>query len=126
MKIRKIEMMRLYAVSETPNRDGLYDILPFDGNESDFNQEFERENLDAELDAMVDRFYGGGTYIEVDETDDLETCGECIRLQIGEERIEVPDILGKINADPDNSTTYLLVNRTLEEGCWVVAERCDS
>jgi len=126
MKIRKIEMMRLYAVSETPNEEGLYDILPFDGNEADFNQEFERENLDDELDAMVDRFYDGGTYIKVDETIDLETCGECIRLEIGDDRVEVLDILGKINADPDNSTPYLLVNRTLEEGCWVVAERCDS
>jgi len=119
-------MIRLYAVSESPNEEGLYDILPFDGNEADFNQEFYQDELDEELDAMLDRFYGGGAYIKVDETTDLETCGKCIRLQIGEDRIEVPDILGKINADPDNSTTYLLVNRALEEGCWVVAERCTS
>ena len=122
MRIRKIEMVRLYAVSETPNEAGQYDLVPFDFKEPDFNQEFEQENLNDELDALVDHLYGGGTWIEIDETTDHETCGEFLRIQIGEDCIEVPDILDKINSDPDDSI-FLLVDRALKDGCFVVAER---
>ena len=122
MKIRKIDVWRLYAVLETPNEKGLYDLIPFVDNLSDFNEEFERYCLDETLDALVSRLYGGGFCIEVDETE-LETCGDFIRLQVGEHRVEVPDILDKINADPDDSKTYLLVDRALEDARWVIAER---
>jgi len=125
MKIRKIEMMRLHAVSETPNGNGMYDLVPFDFKEPDFNQEFEREDINDELDALVKYYYGNGAWVEVDETD-VETCGEFVRIQVGESLIEVPDILDKINSDPDISTTYLLVDRELTEGCFVVAERIDA
>ena len=122
MKIRKLDLIRLYAVSETPNENGLFDLVPFDFEEPDFNSEFEREDLNNELDALAGHFYGDATWVEVDETE-AETCGEFLRIQIGEDRIEVPDILSKINADPDDSTIFLLVARTLEDGSWVVAER---
>jgi len=138
MEIRKIDLMRLYAVSETANENGRYDIVPFDFQPDfkpdfnpdftrpDFNHEFEKEDLNAVLDALVDYIYGGGTYTEVDETADIETCGEFVRIQVGESLIEVPDVLDKVSNDPDTSTTYLLVNRELTEGCWIVAERITS
>ena len=128
MKIRKIEMTRLSALSETPNENGLYDLIPFVDNLSDFNQEFERDCLDATLDALVSRLYEGGKgiYLEVDETDlaasGIEVRGEFLRVQVGEEIIEVPNILDEINADSDKSAIYLLVNPALTEGCWVISE----
>ena len=122
MKVKRIEMMRLYAVSETANEKGDYDLIQFDDSLSNFNQEFERDCLDETLNALVSRLYGGGFCIEVDETE-LETCGGRIRLQVGEHRVEVPDILDKINADPDDSKTYLLLDRTLNDARFVVAER---
>ena len=124
MEIRKIEMMRLYAVSETPNENGLYDLVPFDIEEPDFNQEFEKEDIGEELNALVDCLYGGGKWIEVDETTDVEGKEGFHYIQVGNDLVEVPDVLDKISADPDNSTTYLLVNRELTEGAWIVAERC--
>ena len=125
MKIKKLDLMRLYAVNETPNENGYYDIVSFDGEEANFNQEFEAEDLHNELNALVDHHYGGGFWVEVDETS-VETCGEFLRISIGEDRIEVPDILDKINNDPDDSTIFLLVDLALAEGCWVVAEKCTS
>ena len=126
MRIRKIEMTRLWAVSETPNEDDHYDLVPFDIKDADFNQEFEHASLDEELDALVDNLYGnGGKCIEVDETD-VETSGEFLRIQVGEDCIEVPDILDKVNVDADNATIYLVVDRALENGTWVVAERCSA
>ena len=124
MKVRKIDMMRLYAVSETPNENGLYDLVPFDIEEPDFNQEFEKEDIDEELNALVDCLYGGGKWIKVDETTDVESKEGFHYIQVGNDLVEVPDVLDKISADPDNSTTYLLVNRELTEGAWIVAERC--
>jgi hypothetical protein len=53
MRLRIIKLMRRYAVSETPNEDGMYDLVPFDTNEADFNEAFEQECLDDELDALV-------------------------------------------------------------------------
>ena len=126
MKIRKLDLVRLYAVNEVANEDGHYDLVPFDGEVSDFNKEFEQEDLDDELDSLLDHLYGGGSYIEVDENTDLEICGECIRISVGGDYIEVPCNPDKINNDPDNSTIYLLVDQRLEDGCWIVSERVAS
>ena len=113
----------MYAVAETLNENGMYDPMPFDIEAADFNQEFERESLDEILDDLVDNLYGsGGKCIEVDVTD-VETSGEFLRIEVGEDCIEVPDILDKVNVDADNATIYLLVDRALENGAWVVAER---
>jgi len=144
MKIRKIEMMRLYAVSETPNENGLYDLIPFGINEDSlydlvtsdiktayFDQQFEHEKLDDVLCALVDYHYGGGKFIKIDSTVDYTCSGVmCVEgyiyIKAGRELIAVPDVLDKINADPDISTIYLLVNRKLTEGAWIVAENLAS
>ena len=125
MKIRQISKMRLYAVAETPNENGMYGLIPFDIKGADFNQEFEDGSLDEELDALVDCLYGnGGRCIEVDGTD-VETNGKFLSLQIDDDYIEVPDVLDKVNVDAD-ARIYLLVDRALEDGTWVVAERCSA
>jgi len=127
IEIRKIAMIRLFDLDETPNEDGLHDLIPFDDTLAEFNEEFEEENLYEELDALVEHLYGGGgTYIEVNEDTVLETNGGFLRIQIDESLIEIPDILDKINTDPDISTIYLLVNQELTTGDWIVAEHIAS
>ena len=127
MKIKKIEMTRLYALSGVLNENGLYDLIPFDENGAAFNEEFEEGSLHDKLNALLAHLYGGGFYLDVDETDladcGIETRGDFLRVQVGDETIEVPDVTDKINADSDESTTYLLVDRSLENANFVVAER---
>ena len=127
MRIRKIQMTRLSALSETPNDNGLYDLVPFGEKQAEFNEEFEAESLDDKLNALLAHLYGGGFCLEVDETDlaacGIEIRGEFLRVQVGDETIEVPNVFDKINADPDDSKTYLLVDGSLENANFVVAER---
>jgi len=125
MKLRKIEMMRFYGVSEVANEDGLYDPLPLDGKDADFNEEFEKECLDEVLDAMVARFFGDGSYIEINEDSDYEVCGDAVRISIGDDCVEIPINPDKINCAPDD-LVYLLVDKALEDACWIVVERCVS
>ena len=123
MKARAIHIVRLYAVSEITDENGLHDLVPFDEKESEFNEVFEGDLLDIKLNELLISLYGGGFCVEIDEDTELETCGDFVRVQVEEHRVEVLDILDKINADSENSTTYLLVDRALAEACFVVAER---
>jgi len=123
MKARAVHIVRLYAVSEAQNENGLYNLVPFDEKEAEFNEEFEGDDLDNKLNALLISLYGGGFCVEIDEDTELETCGDFIRIQVEEHRVEVPGIIDKINADSDSSKTYCLVDGALEDACFVVAQR---
>ena len=125
MRICTLETVRLRAVSDKLNEEGVYTLESFDIKDADFNQEFDIDSLDDELYALVDYLYGGGHCIEVDE-DEVETIGKFLRIRVDGECIELPNVLDSIDTDPDNAKTYLLVDKTLEDACWVVAERCSA
>jgi len=131
------EMMRLYAVNETPNKDGLYDLVPFDDvdfDDVDFDQEFECEQLDDRLDKLCKSLYGSDTYHGYTVFDDFSGCvhhgngcgcGECFFTKFYGYLtwFGVPNIFGRLNADPNTATLHLLADHESKDGCWVVAVR---
>ena len=122
----KIEttIMRLYAVSETPNEDGMYNIIPFDTKEIDFNKRFEQAYLDYELYALVNSFYRGGTYTQIGERSKTGGIWGELFISIGEGYIWLPDIFDRLKTDPlysSISAIYLLADRGLKNWRFVVA-----
>jgi len=117
-QLLKIETARLYAVSETPNAKALYGLEPFESD--DFNKKFDFDNIDDELKALTDYLFDGGEYFQITD-EDYDENGN-VSIQSGDDSIEIPDIVEKIETDPDRSTFYIVVDRQYTEYRWVVAE----
>jgi hypothetical protein len=123
-RVRKNGMIRLWAVSETPDENGMHDLILFDIDRR-FNQAFEQERLDDKLEILTLSFFGYGFYNIYDEPYLSEFTKRYVRSMKGvglkRKRLNMPD---KINVNPDTMTIYLLFDGECERGCWVVAERC--
>ena len=119
MFLTETKIVRLYAVSECPDDDGKFELMPFQWDE--FNREFDENCLDDELNSLCEYLYDGARYFEITK----ELCGndESIPIQIdGEVKFVIRDIVGKIDSDFDRSEYYIFVNKECTEYCWVVAE----
>ena len=112
-----IETARLFAVSETPNAEALYGLEPFDSD--DFNKEFDFDNIDDELQALTDYLFDGGKHFQITE-DHCDENGNVV-IQSGGDNIEIPNVVERIEADPEKSTYYIVVDRQYTEYRWIVA-----
>ena len=137
MKLESVEMARLFEVSEVPDEDGFYNLGPFENAHPalDLNLEFDRCDIDNELEAVLDHFYGfsqsrimsdgsikiiggGGLRIEITD-DDCDDDGN-IRIQINGHNVVIPDIREKINTIREESSYHILIDRDLTQYRWVV------
>jgi len=129
---RRSTTFRLFVVSKHLDKDGLHKLIPFGPDE--FNQEFDEDCIDDELDRLCDYLYGGAMCKEI--TEDMCDYEGNIYIQFSPNRrdkMTVPDIIGKIDSDPDNSKYYIFVHRDYrysydgrKEYLWVVAKQSEA
>ena len=119
-KLVQVEKVHLFSVSESLNEQGLYALELFDPKGS--SSEFDRDHIDDELKDLVDRLFGSGECFEIDANTDYDDGGN-IRIEVGGEScLVIPDIIEKIDTDPEKSTFYVLVDAEYTEYRWVVIE----
>lgn len=112
---------RLYPVVETPDAEGNYVLGDFELE--DRNREFSETQTQEELHAATDYLLGGGDYCRID--DGVEFDGDdSIRIDLGNgDSLSVPDIREQIDADPEKTDYYIIVNQEYTEYRWIVCER---
>ena len=117
MQLLMCNLFRLYAVSETPDEHGQYNLVPFRNNT--FNQDIDESKTNEVLEGLVDAFYEQGGWYEIAD----KIYDGVIRIDLDDdERLEVRDIIDQINTDPDRCRRlYILVDAECTEYQWVVA-----
>lgn len=119
------ENVRLYLVAETVNERGRYDLELFEND--DFDNEIDSEDVGYQLNDLLDYLFGGGLCVEADERFEynfsvsFDDVGN-VCIQHNDFTIEIPDIIGKINAKHDDSKFYIMIDGEFSEYRWVVVE----
>ena len=121
MNLTSTTTFRLYDVSTQVDEHGHYGLEAFAN--AAYNEVIDEGKLNETLCQLADVQFGqsGCRYFEI--TDDVETDEHgklCIDLD-DDERLEVRDIVDKINIAFDESRLYVLVNATRTEYQWVAA-----
>ena len=114
------ESLRLFDTSEFPNeKSSLYELESFD--DSDLNQVFCEDEIDEKLNDLLNHFYGGGTYFEVD--DEMYDDGILYISLDDDSRLEIRDLRDQISADDERATYFLLIDNQYQDRRWIVAEK---
>ena len=109
--------MRFYAVSQKADESGFYTIEPFESEQ--FNQEFDFDDLDNELDCLRDYLYGDGTWYQID--DDACVDGIVCVQPSGSYPINIADIRDQIYCD-EGSSYFIIVDADCSKCEWIVCE----
>ena len=131
MKLVK-QMFRLYDLKETKNEgECRYELAPFPDDLSsgfdeqmDYNRVVDEDELYVKmLFDLTGTIYGIGSFnLWTEFTDNMYDAKGKIRVGFkGGERLEIPDITGRILDLPKDSRLLLLVNREFTDHKWVVA-----
>ena len=114
---------RLFAVSKRLDNYGIHRLVPF--NSDEFNQEFDEDCIDDELERLCGYLYGGAKCFEI--SDDICDYEGNIYIQFdpnNRNKNVIRDITGKIDTDPGNSKYYIFFNRRMrKEYLWVVVKQ---
>lgn len=121
MSLSTTHTYRLYDVSAEADEHGHYGLESF--TDASYNEVIGEDELGESLTELADALFGQSGCSHYEITDDVVTGTNgklCIDLD-DNDRLEVRDIVAQINADPDESRIYVLVNATRTEHRWVTA-----
>ena len=120
MRLTSNEVFRLYGVSESLNVSGEYQLKSFDNDA--FNEDIDADELYETLNRLAEATYGQGSrWYEITD-DSIDSEGK-VSIDISyDDRLEIQDISGTVDTDPEHSRFYILVDAQLSDYWWVVAE----
>ena len=113
-------LYRLYDVAASVDENGAYGLEAFD--DVAFNEVVDSDELYEMVGQLVDSRFGqsGCHYFEVTGETDSEN-GK-LRFDFDDDnRLEIRDIVDLIDADPDESRFFIIVDAQCTEYGWVVA-----
>jgi len=120
MRLNASKTYRLYDVSETMDENGHYGLGAF--ADTGYNEVINEEDIDATLGELADVLFGQSGCLWFEVSDDVQTENGKLCIDIDDtDRLEIPDIVDKINVDPEDSRLYVLVNASRTEYYWVAA-----
>jgi hypothetical protein len=116
MKLNANNWTRLYRLSAEPNERGRYTLEPFTDNNTAFNQNIEEDSLDESLTELA----ADGSWHEI--TDDNYADDGKIHIDFdGDDRLEIRDITGSVDHEPEKCRFFVLVDAERSEYEIVVA-----
>ena len=121
MRLNASEKYRLYSVSETLNKKGRYCLEAF--ADTAYNEVINERDIDVTLWQLADALFGQSGCHCFEIPDDIQTAEDgrlCIDID-DTDCLEIRDIVGEINVDPEDSRLYVLVNASRTEYYWVAA-----
>ena len=132
MVLTETKMARLYVVSERPDDNGKFELMPFQWDE--FNQVFDEKCIDKKLDDLCKYIYGTGKHFLVYDPNTGYNCRCMLReagpiyLKIGDDKdkgcIVIPCIAGKCIGikfpfKPQRVVYHMMVDSHYQKYCWV-------
>ena len=118
MVLTKTKMVRLYAVSECLDKNGLYKLKPFEADKA--NQVYP-ENCSIVMLPRLRKYLCDDGEIYQLGNENYKKDGT-VRIPIGQGEIVIENIIDKIDSDPDKSTYYIVFDKKHSQYWWVVAK----
>lgn len=131
-KMNRTDKVFLFRVADEVNDDGFYELKPFKNDH--YCAPIDNDRLDEALNDVCNNVLDVSGFYEVipksmyphthpSKRSDYkyDECGNIYITTSSDDRIVIPDIIDKIDANPDISSFYVFVDKEEPEYCWVVA-----